>query len=107
MITRCRRGGRFVVALAGAVLLAMVPPAGARQDEVRECVEHGGIYYEDGRCETAAETPAHACHRRGGEWIGGGRCQIRVSEQQQIDACKKAGGVIMQAGNCYGPPPRR
>jgi hypothetical protein len=99
------RTSRIVRWLAGAAVLATVAVAGA--DRMRDCVEQGGTYFNDGHCEVAREDPAHACRRQGGRYVGNGRCEFAPTEQQQVDACKQAGGILMQAGRCYGPAKRR
>ncbi len=51
------------------------------------------------------ENPGRECKRRGGRYLGNGRCAIPIGDP--ITRCKEAGGVLMDRGICYRPSQRR
>ena len=97
-----RRPASWVAcALVGLGLLSSVSPATAGNAAIRECVERGGTYLEDGTCEISADL-ARRCRQLGGRYLGSGRCEI-VDTADPIERCKQDGGVLMHQGRCYFP----
>ena len=88
--------------LVSVGLLVFVSPATAGNAAMRECVERGGTYLENGTCDVS-ETPARRCKRLGGRYVGNGRCEFEDTEDP-IDRCRQDGGVLMHQGRCYVPP---
>jgi hypothetical protein len=125
------RGSRRTKWIAGAVwavLLLPAAPAVAERDEALiKCVEGGGIYYDDGRCEGGTNAdPAPAaepgpadeggeaeaddaekaeaaakkdCRRQGGRWRDG---ECRLSKDP-VERCQAIGGMFMVDGKCFKP----
>lgn len=112
-----------------ALLLIVAPQARAEPDEALvKCVEGGGIYHDDGRCEggsNADPAPAEGepavdddgdasaapsaeaseeaekkeCRKRGGRWRDG-VCRL---PKDPVDRCKAVGGMFMVDGKCFKP----
>jgi hypothetical protein len=87
--------------LAGALLLLVaLAPVPARADAMRDCVEQGGTYFDDGHCETEGgrDDARKACLRQGGRFLSNGQCEIH---RDPVAACKEAGGDGMTDGHCW------
>jgi hypothetical protein len=79
-----------------ACVLAIATPAWA--ESMRECVERGGVYLDDGTCESGDDEAAKRCRRQGGRWSSG-RCDMpKVDPEEE---CRNAGGVGMHDGKCW------
>jgi hypothetical protein len=99
-MARNRRGRRAAGALAGSIALALVAPLPAWSGAMRDCVERGGTYLENGTCEMRDDEAAQQCRHQGGRYLASsGRCELpRVDP---IERCKQAGGVTIHEGTCY------
>lgn len=85
---------------AGVLMLAALAPGPGRADGMRDCIEQGGTYYEDGRCEIEGgrDDARTACLRQGGRFLANGQCEIH---RDPVAACKESGGDGMTAGHCW------
>ncbi len=91
---------RVIRGLAAVLALAALTPVNGRADAMRDCVEQGGTYFEDGHCETehGRDDARRACLRQGGRFLSSGVCEIR---RDPVAACKEAGGDGMTDGRCW------
>jgi len=86
--------------LAGLIALALATPLPARSDAMRNCVERGGTYLENGTCEIGADEAAKSCRRQGGRYLAtSGRCELPAEDPEE--RCKQAGGIGVHEGKCY------
>lgn len=99
-MARSRRARSWMLSIVVGLALAAT---GAEGSAIRDCVEQGGTYHEDGTCEIGAGEAARKCRRQGGR-LQGGWCYL--PEEDPIDRCKAAGGVLLLEGKCYKPPRR-
>ena len=90
-------------AWALAIGLGASAPASAGNSAMRDCVEQGGTYLEDGTCEQGMGEAARRCRKLGGSFRGGW-CEL--PEEDPVERCKDAGGILLQAGKCYKPAER-
>jgi len=83
------RARRRAFILGGLVFLAIASSAAAWRSTDGETLED----------------PGRECKRRGGRYLGNGRCAIPIGDP--IVRCKAAGGVLMDRGICFRPAQRR
>jgi hypothetical protein len=92
-----------------ALACGIVAASAVSAASMRDCVERGGVYLEDGTCEMPDDDAARRCRERGGRYRSSGRCE--VVEQDPEERCRESGGVGMHEGKCYrlrtrdDPPP--
>ena len=79
-------------------LIALAAPA-AFAAGMRDCVERGGVYLEDGTCEMPDEDAARRCRQQGGRFLSSGRCEL--PEPDPEERCRETGGIGMHEGKCY------
>lgn len=81
------------------IALIVASPTSARSESMRDCVERGGVYLENGTCEMQNEDAARNCRHQGGRYLSNGQCDVPQPDPEE--RCRDAGGFTIQNGRCY------